>query len=200
MLVIGLTGSIGMGKSTVARRFAANGIAVFDADAVVHELYEGEAVQAIEGAFPGATHDGQVDRARLAELLKNENGALARLEAIVHPMVRGKREKFLASQRQAGAQMVVLEIPLLFETGGENQVDVIVVISAPANVQRARVLERPGMSEAKFDALLANQMPDAEKRGRANYVVDTDRPIEDTGKEIDKLITLLRAREDAARA
>jgi len=200
MLVIGLTGSIGMGKSTVARRFAANGIAVFDADAVVHELYEGEAVQAIEGAFPGATHDGHVDRARLAELLKNENGALARLEAIVHPMVRGKREKFLASQRQAGAQMVVLEIPLLFETGGENQVDVIVVISAPANVQRARVLERPGMSEAKFDALLANQMPDAEKRGRADYVVDTDRPIEDTGKEIDKLITLLRAREDAARA
>jgi len=200
MLVIGLTGSIGMGKSTVARRFAANGIAVFDADAVVHELYEGEAVQAIEGAFPGATHDGQVDRARLAELLKNENGALARLEAIVHPMVRGKREKFLASQRHAGAQMVVLEIPLLFETGGENQVDVTVVVSAPANVQRARVLERPGMSEAKFDALLANQMPDAEKRGRADYVVDTDRSIEDTGKEIDKLITLLRAREDAARA
>jgi dephospho-CoA kinase len=200
MLVIGLTGSIGMGKSTVARRFAANGIAVFDADAVVHELYEGEAVQAIEGAFPGATHDGQVDRARLAELLKNENGALARLEAIVHPMVRGKREKFLGSQRQAGAQMVVLEIPLLFETGGENQVDVTVVVSAPANVQRARVLERPGMSEAKFDALLANQMPDAEKRGRADYVVDTDRSIEDTGKEIDKLITLLRAREDAARA
>ncbi len=200
MLVIGLTGSIGMGKSTVARRFAANGIAVFDADAVVHELYEGEAVQAIEGAFPGATHDGQIDRARLAEFLKNENGALARLEAIVHPMVRGKREKFLASQRQAGAQMVVLEIPLLFETGGENQVDVTVVVSAPANVQRARVLERPGMSEAKFDALLANQMPDAEKRGRADYVVDTDRSIEDTGREIDKLITLLRAREDAARA
>lgn len=200
MLVIGLTGSIGMGKSTVARRFASSGIAVFDADAVVHELYEGEAVQAIEGAFPGATHDGQIDRARLAELLKNENGALARLEAIVHPMVRGKREKFLASQRQAGAQMVVLEIPLLFETGGENQVDVTVVVSAPANVQRARVLERPGMSEAKFDALLANQMPDAEKRGRADYVVDTDRSIEDTGKEIDKLITLLRAREDAARA
>jgi len=200
MLVIGLTGSIGMGKSTVARRFAANGIAVFDADAVVHELYEGEAVQAIEGAFPGATHDGQVDRARLAELLKNEKGALARLEAIVHPMVRGKREKFLASQRQAGAQMVVLEIPLLFETGGENQVDVTVVVSAPANVQRARVLERPSMSEAKFDALLANQMPDAEKRGRADYVVDTDRSIEDTGKEIDKLITLLRAREDSARA
>ena len=200
MLVIGLTGSIGMGKSTVARRFAASGIAVFDADAVVHELYEGEAVQAIEGAFPGATHDGQIDRARLAELLKNENGALARLEAIVHPMVRGKREKFLASQRQAGAQVVVLEIPLLFETGGENQVDVTVVVSAPANVQRARVLERPGMSEAKFDALLANQMPDAEKRGRADYVVDTDRSIEDTGREIDKLITLLRAREDAARA
>ena len=200
MLVIGLTGSIGMGKSTVARRFASSGIAVFDADAVVHELYEGEAVQAIEGAFPGATHDGQVDRARLAELLKNEKGALARLEAIVHPMVRGKREKFLASQRQAGAQMVVLEIPLLFETGGENQVDVTVVVSAPANVQRARVLERPSMSEAKFDALLANQMPDAEKRGRADYVVDTDRSIEDTGKEIDKLITLLRAREDSARA
>jgi dephospho-CoA kinase len=198
MLVIGLTGSIGMGKSTVARRFIANGIAVFDADAVVHELYEGEAVSIVEAAFPGSTRDGRVDRTSLAQLLKKDKGALERLEKIVHPMVRDKREKFLATRKSAGAQMVVLEIPLLFETGGEKQVDVTVVVSAPADVQRARVLERPGMSEAKLDALLANQMPDAEKRRRADYVVDTDRPIEDTGAEIDKLIELLRGRVNAA--
>ena len=195
MMVIGLTGSIGMGKSTVAQRFIESGIAVFDADAVVHELYDGEAVEKIEAAFPGSTRDGSVDRARLTQLLKNDQDALARLEAIVHPMVRDRRDHFLASQEKAGARMVVLEIPLLFETGGENQVDVTVVVSAPADVQRSRVLARPGMSEAKFDALLANQMPDAEKRRRADYLVDTDRSIEDTGKEIDKLIGLLRARE-----
>ncbi|MHA1164104.1 MAG: dephospho-CoA kinase [Alphaproteobacteria bacterium] len=199
MLVIGLTGSIGMGKSTVAKRFIGNGIAVFDADAVVHELYEGEAVGQIEAAFPGSTRDSVVDRTHLAELLKKDKGALKRLEAIVHPMVREKRKKFLESQAKAGARMVVLEIPLLFETGGENQIDVTVVVSAPADVQRSRVLERPGMSEAKLNALLANQMPDKEKRRRADFVVDTDRSIEDTGKEIDKLIALLRAREDSGR-
>ncbi len=200
MLVIGLTGSIGMGKSTAAQRFAANGIAVFDADAVVHELYESEAVAAIETAFPGSTHEGKVDRVRLAKILKDDKGALARLEAIVHPMVREKREQFLSAQKNAGAQVVVLEIPLLFETGSDKQVDVTVVVSAPADVQRSRVFERPGMSEAKFDALIANQMPDAEKRRRADFVVDTDRSIEDTGVEIDKLIAALRAREEAARA
>jgi len=198
MLVIGLTGSIGMGKSTVAQRFTANGIAVFDADAVVHELYEGEAVSIIEAAFPGSTRDGRVDRTCLALMLKKDKGALGRLEKIVHPMVRAKREKFLTTQENAGAHMVVLEIPLLFETGGEQQIDVSVVVSAPVDVQRARVMERPGMSEDKLDALLANQMPDAEKRRRADYVVDTNRPIEDTAVEIDKLIELLRARVNAA--
>jgi dephospho-CoA kinase len=198
MLVIGLTGSIGMGKSTVAKRFIANGIAVFDADAMVHELYEGEAVPAIEVAFPGSTRRGRVDRDYLSQILKKDHGALARLEAIVHPMVQAKRQEFLKTQAQAGARMVVLEIPLLFETGGENQVDVTLVVSAPADVQRSRVLERANMSEAKLDALLTNQMPDAEKRRRADFVVDTDRPIEDTGEEIDKLIESLRGRKGAA--
>jgi len=198
MIIIGLTGSIGMGKSTVAQRFTASGIAVFDADAVVHELYEDEAVSIIEAAFPGSTRDGRVDRTSLAQLLKNDKGALGRLEKIVHPMVRDKREKFLSNQESAGAQMVVLEIPLLFETGAQSHVDVSVVVSAPADVQRARVMERPGMSEDKLDALLANQMPDAEKRRRADYVVDTNRPIEDTGLEVDKLIELLRGRVNAA--
>lgn len=197
MLVIGLTGSIGMGKSTVAKRFIANGIAVFDADAMVHELYAGDAMPAIEAAFPGSTRSGKVDRAYLSQILKKDQGALARLEAIVHPMVQAKRQEFLKTQAQAGARMVVLEIPLLFETAGEDQVDVTLVVSAPADVQRSRVLERVNMSEAKLDALLANQMPDAEKRRRADFVVDTDRPIEDTGQEIDKLIESLRGRKGA---
>jgi len=195
MLVIGLTGSIGMGKSTAAKRFMAHGIPVFDADAQVHKLYEAAAVAPIEAAFPGVTKNGKVDRARLAERLGKDSQALARLEAIVHPMVRARRETFLRTHAQSGAEMAVLEIPLLFETGGDKDVDVTIVVTAPENVQRARLLERSAMSKTRLNMLLANQMPDATKRKRADYVVDTNRPVEETGAEIDNIIESLRGRE-----
>lgn len=198
MLVIGLTGSIGMGKSNAAKQFAANGIAVFDADAQVHELYQGAAVPLIESAFPGTTREGKVERAALAAALLKDDSAMARLEAIVHPLVREARSEFLSRHAKTGSDMVVLEIPLLFETGADAQVDFSVVVSAPAEVQRERVLARDGMSEEKFEALLANQMADGEKRARADFVVDTNRPIGDTAKEIDKLIESLRRREGGA--
>ncbi|MFQ5626135.1 MAG: dephospho-CoA kinase [Methyloligellaceae bacterium] len=198
MLVIGLTGSIGMGKTTAARRFMAHGIPVFDADAEVHKLYEAEAVAPIEAAFPGVMKDGKIDRARLGDKLREDSHALARLEAIVHPMVRARREDFLRANARTGAEMAVLEIPLLFETGGERDVDVIIVVTAPEDVQRTRLLERRGMSEARLDMLLANQLPDAEKRKRADYVVDTNRPVEETAEEIDNIIESLRGREGTA--
>lgn len=195
MLVIGLTGSIAMGKTSAAKRFIANGIPVFDADAHVHELYEGEAVAAIEAAFPGVTKEGKVNRARLGEMLGKDAAALARLEAIVHPMVRARREAFLRENARVGAEMVVLEIPLLFETGSERQVDVTIVVTAPEEVQRARLMVREGMSQARAEMLLANQMPDADKRKRADYVVDTNRELEETGAEIDNIIDSLRGFE-----
>lgn len=198
MLVIALTGSIAMGKSTAARAFIARGIPVFDADAEVHKLYAGEAAAPIEAAFPGTTVEGKVDRAALATHLRENEGALARLEAIVHPLVRARRIAFLREQAQAGAEMVVLEIPLLFETRSERDADVIIVVTAPAQVQRARLMARRGMSEAKAELLLANQMPDAEKRKRADFVVDTNRSPEETAAEIDKLIESLRGREGKA--
>ena len=195
MLVIGLTGSIAMGKTTAAKRFIARNIPVFDADAQVHELYEGEAVAPIEAAFPGVTTDGKVNRARLGEMLGNDAKALARLEAIVHPMVRARREAFLRDNARKGAEMAVLEIPLLFETGSEKDVDVTIVVTAPEAVQRARLLAREGMSEARAEMLLANQMADTDKRKRADYVVDTNRPPQKTGAEIDNIIESLRGRE-----
>jgi len=198
MLVIALTGSIGMGKTTAAKAFLARGIPVFDADAEVHKLYSAEAAAPIEAVFPGTTAHGKVDRAALAAQLKENSGALDRLEAIVHPLVRARREDFLRKHAKAGAEMAVLEIPLLFETGGETDADVTIVVTAPAKVQRERLLAREGMSEAKLELLLANQMPDAEKRKRADYVVDTNRPQEETAAEIDKLIESLRAREGGA--
>jgi len=195
MLVIGLTGSIAMGKTSAAKRFIAQGIPVFDADAQVHELYAGEAVAAIESAFPGVTQDGRIDRARLGEMLGKESGALARLEAIVHPLVRVRREEFLRDNARAGVEMVVLEIPLLFESGSDKDVDVTIVVTAPEAVQRARLMEREGMNEARAAMLLANQMPDADKRARADYVVDTNGPREETAAEIDNIIESLRGRE-----
>lgn len=198
MLIIGLTGSIGMGKSTAAARFAANGIAVFDADAEVHRLYAGEAAPLIGKAFPGTVEDGVVDRSRLAASLAQRKGAISDLEAIVHPLVRASEYKFLLEQEQAGAAMAVLEIPLLFETGGDCLVDVTIVVSAPEAVQRERVLARPGMNEERLDHLLANQMPDAEKRKRADFVVDTSGPIEETGQELDRIIESLRGRKGEA--
>jgi dephospho-CoA kinase len=171
--VLGLTGSVGMGKSATAKMFAEEGVPVHDSDAVVHHLYAGEAVGAIEQAFPGSTADGKVDRARLAAMVLGDEAALARLVAIVHPLVRASSERFLDEAKGRGDAVVVLDIPLLFETEQDDRCDAIVVVSAPHDVQRQRVFERPGMTEQKFDAILAKQMPDAEKRRKADFVVDS---------------------------
>jgi dephospho-CoA kinase len=175
MFVLGLTGSLGMGKSTTAQFFAEAGVPVHDADAVVHQLYEGQAVAAVEAAFPGTTADGTVDRAKLAARVLNDPGALKRLEDIVHPLVHEAEQRLLAEAEKRGEKVAVLDIPLLFETGGERRVDAVVVASAPEEVQRARLLQRPGMTIAKIESILAWQMPDAEKRARADFIVDTSR-------------------------
>jgi len=184
MIVLGLTGSIAMGKSTVGTFFAESGVPVYDADAVVHRLYAGVAAPLIEAAFPATTADGTVDRARLAERVIGDPAALRRLEAIVHPLVRREEEQFLAKAEAGGAPVAVLDIPLLFETGGEKRCDAVVVVSAPAETQRARVMGRPGMTEEKFNELLAKQMPDAEKRRRADFVVDTSQDFDSTRAQI----------------
>jgi dephospho-CoA kinase len=178
MLILGLTGSLGMGKSTTARFFAEEGVPVHDADAVVHRLYDGEAAAAIEAAFPGTTAGGKVDRDKLAARVLGDSAALKRLEAIVHPLVQEAERRLLAEAEARGEKVAVLDIPLLFETGGEERVDAVVVVSAPLDVQRSRALERPGMTVDKLDAILAKQMPDEEKRRRADFVVDTSRGFE----------------------
>ena len=175
MFVLGLTGSLGMGKSTTAQFFAEAGVPVHDADAVVHQLYEGQAVAAVEAVFPGTTVDGAVDRAKLAARVLNDPRALKRLEEIVHPLVHEAEQRLLAEAQKTGKKVAVLDIPLLFETGGERRVDAVVVVSAPEEVQRARLLERPGMTIAKIESILARQIPDAEKRARADFIVDTSR-------------------------
>jgi dephospho-CoA kinase len=175
MFVLGLTGSLGMGKSTTAQFFAEAGVPVHDADAVVHQLYGGQAVAAVEAAFPGTTVDGAVDRAKLAARVLNDPQALKRLEEIVHPLVHEAEQRLLAEAQKTGKKVAVLDIPLLFETGGERRVDAVVVVSAPEEVQRARLLERPGMTTAKIESILARQTPDAEKRARADFIVDTSR-------------------------
>ena len=173
MFILGLTGSIGMGKSTTAKFFAEEGVPVHDADEAVHRLYQGAATTAVEAAFPGTTEGGKVDRVKLAAQVVGDDARLKQLEAIIHPLVRESERAFLADAAARGAPIVVLDIPLLYETGGETRVDAVVVVSAPAEAQRARVLARPGMTEEKFAALLAKQVPDAEKRRRADFVVDT---------------------------
>jgi dephospho-CoA kinase len=178
MFILGLTGSLGMGKSTTARFFAEEGVPVHDADAVVHRLYDGQAAAAIEAAFPGTTVGGRVDRDKLAARVLGDAAALKRLEAIVHPLVHEAERHLLAEARARGEKVAVLDIPLLFETGGEKRVDAVVVVSAPPEVQRSRVLQRPGMSVEKLDAILVKQMPDEEKRRRADFVVDTSRGLE----------------------
>jgi len=184
MFIIGLTGSVGMGKSTTARLFAEQGVPVHDADAVVHQLYEGEAVAAIEAAFPGATARGKVDRTRLAALVLDDPSALKRLEAIVHPLVQAAEQELLAQAQARGDKVAVLDIPLLFETGGDRRVDAVVVASAPTEIQQARVLARPGMTWEKLEAILRKQMPDDEKRRRADFVVDTSRGIDDARAQV----------------
>ncbi|MGE0060450.1 MAG: dephospho-CoA kinase [Xanthobacteraceae bacterium] len=178
MFVLGLTGSMGMGKSTTATFFAEEGVPVHDADAAVHRLYEAAAVAPIEAAFPGVTGGGKVDRTKLSERIAGNPAALKQLEAIVHPLVRAAERDFLAAAEKSGAPIAVLDIPLLYETGGESRCDAVVVVSAPADVQRARVFERPGMTDEKYAALLARQMPDAEKRRRADFVVDSSRGLD----------------------
>jgi dephospho-CoA kinase len=173
MFVLGLTGSLGMGKSATAKMFAEEGVPVHDADAVVHRLYEGEAVPLIEAAFPGTTAGGKVDRDRLASHVLGDGAAIKRLESIVHPLVAAARDRFLAEAERKGAAVAVLDIPLLFETGGDARCDAVVVVSAPPDVQRSRSFERPGMTEQTLAAILAKQLPDVEKRARADFVVDT---------------------------
>jgi dephospho-CoA kinase len=184
MIVLGLTGSIGMGKSTVGDFFAESGVPVYDADAAVHRLYAADAVPLIEVAFPGTVQDGIVDRTRLGARVVGDPEALRRLEAIVHPLVRRAEEKFLAAAEAAGAAVAVLNIPLLFETGGDQRCDAVVVVSAPAETQRTRVMGRSGMTEEKFTGLLGKQMPDAEKRRRADFVVDTSQDFDSTRAQV----------------
>ena len=191
MIRLGLTGSIGMGKSTVAAMFATRGVPVFDADAEVHRLQGpgGRLVARIEAAFPGTTGANGVDRGALAEMVLGDPAALKRLESIVHPAVAEQRAAFLAAN--AHAPLVLLDIPLLFETGGEAAVEKIATVSAPADVQRARVLARPGMTAARFEAILARQTPDAEKRARADFVIDTAEPLAETAAQVDAVIACL---------
>lgn len=178
MLILGLTGSIGMGKSTTAKLFAEAGVPVYDADAAVHSLYEGEAAPAIEAAFPGTTVDGKVDRNKLSARVVHDPSAMKQLEGIVHPMLGASRQKFFDTAEQSGAPVVVVDVPLLFETGGEKRVDAVVVVTTTPEVQRQRILARDNMTSEKLDAILARQLPDAEKRKRADFVVDTSHGLD----------------------
>jgi dephospho-CoA kinase len=197
MIVIGLTGSIGMGKSTVAAMFAEQGAPAFNSDDAVHALYApgGAAVAPVSEAFPGVVRDGAIDRASLSAQVVNNDEAIARLERIVHPLVRQAQAAFLQANRDAGVGAVVLDIPLLFESGGVALVDKIVVVSAPAEVQRARVLGRLGMTEEKFEALLARQLPDAEKRARADFVIDTSGELDATRAQVSAVLDALSEQE-----
>lgn len=188
MRILGLTGSIGMGKSTTAKLFAEAGVPVYDADAAVHQLYEGEAAPAIEAAFPGTTANGKVDRSKLSARVVHDPAAIKQLEQIVHPMLGASRQKFFADAEAAKAPVVVLDIPLLFETGGERQVDAVVVVSTSPEIQRERVLARGTMDEAKLDAIIAKQTPDAEKRKRADFVVDTSHGLEPVRAQITHIL------------
>jgi dephospho-CoA kinase len=193
MLILGLTGSIGMGKSVTAGLFAQAGIPVHDADAAVHRLYEGPLVLAIETAFPGTTSLGRVDRGLLSRRVLGDAEAVAKLESIVHPLVRESETTFLTEAAARGEHAVVLDVPLLFETGGERRVDAVVVVSAPAAVQRARVLGRPGMTEEKLTAILAKQVPDAEKRRRAHFVVDSSRGVDSAARQVHGILRAVAA-------
>lgn len=198
MLVIGLTGSIGMGKSTVAAAFRKNGFAVFDADAAVHDLYDGAIANDIEIAFPGTVVDGKVDRARLSAALLSNPDKFERLEAIVHPRVRAMERAFLDETAARGAIAAVLEIPLLFESDAAHMCDVVVVVSAKPDIQRARVLERPGMTEEKLTRIISRQMSDAEKRKHADFVVETSGAVENCHAQISQIIAKLQGRTGTA--
>ena len=196
MIVIGLTGSGGMGKPTTAALFAGEGVPVFDTDAAVHALYRGAAAARIDAAFPGVARDGAVDRAELGRRVIGDPAAMRRLERIVHPLVRAERGRFLDAERARGSPFTLLDIPLLFETGVEGEVDAVVVASAPEAVQRARVLARPGMTAERFDAIVGKQMPDAEKRRRARFVIETGDGIAEAVRQVRAVLAALGAEEE----
>ncbi|MCZ8543985.1 dephospho-CoA kinase [Mesorhizobium qingshengii] len=191
MIVLGLTGSIGMGKSTTAKMFAEAGVPVHDSDETVHRLYAGKAAPLVEAAFPGTTASGSVDRTELARRVLGDAAALKRLEAIIHPLVRADADAFLARHRAAGAPLAVLDIPLLFETGGRDRVDKVVVVTASAEIQRTRVLARPGMTEEKLASILAKQVTDAEKRRLADFIIDTGQGLDAARVQVDGIIRQL---------
>ena len=191
MIVIGLTGSVGMGKSTTAKMFAEEGVPVFDADEVVHRLYEGEAAPLIEAAFPGTTANGRVDRDRLSAKVVGDKAALAKLEAIIHPLVQKARKSFLEEAERSGVKVAVLDIPLLFEVGGDPRIEKVVVVTAPAELQKKRVFERTGMTEEKFAAILARQLSDSEKRSRADFLIDTSRGFKAAREDVRAILRKL---------
>ncbi|RWL40393.1 MAG: dephospho-CoA kinase [Mesorhizobium sp.] len=195
MIVLGLTGSIGMGKSATAKMFAEAGVPVHDSDETVHRLYSGKAAPLVEAAFPGTTEAGVVDRVKLGQQVLGDPAALKKLESIIHPLVRADADAFLAKYRAAGAPVAVLDIPLLFETGGRNRVDKVVVVTASPEIQRERVLARPGMSEEKFLSILAKQVPDAEKRRQTDFIVDTGNGFEAARKAVDAIIAELSGKK-----
>jgi len=197
MIILGLTGSIGTGKSTTAGMFRELGVPVHDSDATVHALYAGEAVGPVGEAFPAAIRDGVVDRKALAAELAARPAGFSRLEAIIHPLVRRKETEFLLEQRTAGARLVVLDIPLLFETGADERVDKVLVVTCEPETQRRRVLARPGMTEEKFAMLMARQMPDVQKRQRADFVVKTDNGLEDARKQVKLIVDILKGENGA---
>lgn len=184
MLVLGLTGSAAMGKSTVAAMFAEEGVAIFDADRAVHRLYAGGAAPLVGAAFPGTVIDGVVDRDRLRERVLHDRPAMERLEGLIHPLVRAEEEKFHAAAAASGRRIVLLDIPLLFETGAENRVDLVIVVTAPEALQRQRMMARPGMTEERLEAMLARQVPDAEKRRRAHFVIETSGTLDQTRRQV----------------
>ncbi|MBW9088084.1 dephospho-CoA kinase [Rhizobium wenxiniae] len=193
MIIIGLTGSIGMGKTTTAGMFRDEGIPVNDSDAVVHDLYKTDAVEPVGRAFPGSIRDGVIDRAELARQLSLAPDGFSRLEAIVHPLVRKREKQFLEIHKTAGTDLVLLDIPLLFETGAEKRVDVIVVATCDPQIQRQRVLARPGMTEEKFNLILNRQLPDQQKRERADFLVDTGGGLMQAKRRVQEIIALLRS-------
>jgi dephospho-CoA kinase len=189
MLVLGLTGSIGMGKSTTARLFAEAGVPVYDADATVHQIYEGEAAPAIEAAFPGTTVNGKVDREKLSEKVVNDAAAMTRLEQIVHPMLHAHRQAFLDQAERSGAKIALVDVPLLFETGGEKHVDAVVVVTTSPDIQRERIMARGNMTSDKLNMIMARQLPDAEKRSRADFVVDTSHGLDGVRERIREILS-----------
>ena len=188
MIILGLTGSIGMGKSTTAKLFAEAGVPVYDADATVHQLYQGEAAPAIEAAFPGTTVDGKVDRPKLSARVVHDPAAMKQLEQIVHPMLGASRQKFFADAERAGAPVAVVDVPLLYETGGEKRVDAVVVVTTSPENQRARIMARGTMTSEALDSILARQLPDAEKRKRADFVVDTSDGLDPVRVQISDIL------------